>query len=102
MRDVQLFAVIDNASRLLGDVGVPRNRTLFGSFQHPGMWGAMTFRDDIEMRASELARSGRHRDCFSIEAELAYSGYPEVYVVLLEPKLRARLDDLCRKARSQR
>jgi hypothetical protein len=54
------------------------------------------------MRASELARSGRHRDCISIEAELAYSGYPEVYVVLLEPKLRARLDDLCRKARSQR
>ena len=30
--------------------------------------GAMTLRDDIEMKATELARSGRHRDCRSIEA----------------------------------
>ena len=48
--------------------------------------------------AFEAARSGRHRDCLSIEAELAEAGYPEAYVVLQEPGLRKLLNQLCAKS----
>jgi hypothetical protein len=36
----------------------------------------------------------------TIEAELAHKGYPEAYVVLVDATLRARLDVLCKRARS--
>jgi hypothetical protein len=60
----------------------------------------MTLRDDIEIMATKLAKSGVHQSCVSIEAELAYKGYPEAYVVLVETTLRSRLNALCKRARS--
>ena len=55
----------------------------------------MTLRDDVELMATNLARSGQHRNCLTIEAELANRGYPEAYVVLVDPKVRRTLDALC-------
>jgi hypothetical protein len=60
----------------------------------------MTLRDNIELMATRLARSGEHQSCMTIEAELAHKGYPEAYVVLVDATLRARLDVLCKRARS--
>jgi hypothetical protein len=59
----------------------------------------MTLRDDVELMATKLARSGEHANCLTIEAELAHKGFPEAYVVLVDPTLRARLDALCNQAR---
>ena len=55
----------------------------------------MTLRDDVEGLATDLAKSGRHIDCLTIESQLAYEGHPEVYVVLQDPALRARLKAIC-------
>src|SRR4051794_40822110 len=55
----------------------------------------MTLTENVTRRAVELAKSGRHRDCISIEAELDRDGFPEVYVVLDQPELRASVKALC-------
>jgi hypothetical protein len=55
--------------------------------------------ENVRKLAYELARSGRHIDCRSIETELADAGYPEAYVVLQEPGLRSALDELCEEHR---
>jgi hypothetical protein len=60
----------------------------------------MTLRENIELMATRLARSGEHRSCMTIEAELVRKGYSEAYVVLVDATLRARLDVLCNRARS--
>lgn len=57
----------------------------------------MKLSENVRKLAFELARSGRHSDCLSIEAELAQAGYPEAYVVLQEPALRKALKDICAK-----
>jgi hypothetical protein len=55
----------------------------------------MTLRDDVRRLATELARSGRHFDCLTIEAYLDSEGFPEVFVVLDDPEFRAGLKALC-------
>jgi hypothetical protein len=55
----------------------------------------MTLRDDVERLATGLARSGRHIDCLTIESQLAHEGHAEVYVVLQDAALRARLKAIC-------
>jgi hypothetical protein len=57
------------------------------------------FSEKVRNMAFELARSGRHFDCLSIEAELADTGYPEAYIVLQEAALRKKLDELCAEHR---
>jgi hypothetical protein len=55
----------------------------------------MTLREDIELMATKLATSGQHRNCLTIETELANGGYPEAYVVLVDPEVRRTLNALC-------
>jgi hypothetical protein len=49
----------------------------------------------IRRRAYELARSGLHIDCLTIESQLEQEGHPLVREVLSDPALRARLRRLC-------
>jgi hypothetical protein len=51
--------------------------------------------DEIRRRAFELARSGHHIDCLTIETELADDGFPEAYVVLQDLQVRAELKAIC-------
>jgi hypothetical protein len=60
---------------------------------------AVKLAENVRQLAFELARSGRHVDSRSIEAELADAGYPEAYVVLQEPALHKSLDELCAQHR---
>jgi hypothetical protein len=55
----------------------------------------MSLADEVSRRAFELAKSGRHIDCVTIESQLADEGFPEAYVVLQEPQLRAALKAIC-------
>ena len=57
----------------------------------------MTTADGIRRRAFELARSGRHIDCVTIETELADGGFPEAYIVLQDLQVRAELRAICDK-----
>jgi len=59
----------------------------------------MALADDVKRLAIEMAISGRHKDCLAIEAQLDEDGYPEAYVVLVDPALRARLNALCDQSR---
>jgi hypothetical protein len=55
----------------------------------------MSLADAVREKAVALARSGRFMNCFSIELQLDNDGFPEVYVVLHEPELRAEINALC-------
>ena len=59
----------------------------------------MTPADDLKRRALEMATTGRYYDCAEIEVELVTDGFPEVYVVLVDLKLRSRINELCLQAR---
>jgi hypothetical protein len=59
----------------------------------------MALAEDIKRLAIEMAVSGQHADCQAIEAQLDDDGYPEVYVVLVNSALRARLNALCEESR---
>ena len=58
----------------------------------------MTLAYDVKRLAIEMAKSGRHFDCIAIEAQLDEDGYPEAYVVLVDPVFRATLNALCRQS----
>jgi hypothetical protein len=57
----------------------------------------MELADEVKKLAIELALSGHHIDCLTIELQLADAGHPEVYVVLRDPVLRAQLKVICEK-----
>jgi len=59
----------------------------------------MTLADEVRALAFDLARSGRHTDCTTIEEELDGAGYPEVFVVLVDPAVRKNLNFLCHENR---
>jgi len=51
--------------------------------------------DQVRKRAYELARSGRHIDCLTIESELEQEGYAMARLVLKDEGLRHRLRRIC-------
>ena len=59
----------------------------------------LTPADDLKRRALEMAKTGRYYDCAEIETELVEDGFPEVYVVLVDLKLRAMINAHCEQSR---
>ena len=51
--------------------------------------------DRIRLRAYELARTGQHIDCLTIESALLREGYPDVYSALQDPFVRRHIRELC-------
>lgn len=51
--------------------------------------------DQVRKRAYELARSGRHIDCLTIESELEQEGYAVARLVMKDEGLRERLRRIC-------
>jgi hypothetical protein len=55
----------------------------------------MELAEEVRRLAVDLALSGRHIDCITIESQLANDGHPEAYVVLDDPIFRAQLTAIC-------
>ncbi|WP_139043973.1 hypothetical protein [Allomesorhizobium alhagi] len=49
------------------------------------------------MRAMQLAESGQHIDCLTVESALAVEGYAEAFEVFKDDRLRAGIRTMCQK-----
>jgi hypothetical protein len=58
--------------------------------------------DYIRSRAYELARSGRHSSCASIERTLEREGFADAGMALRDPYVRVHLGSLCGSAKRHR
>jgi hypothetical protein len=50
------------------------------------------------MRAIQLAESGRHHNCLTVEIALAAEGYAEAFDVFKDDRLRAGISAICQKS----
>jgi hypothetical protein len=55
----------------------------------------MTLASDLRRRAVDLAKSGHHIDCLTIETQLDREGFVEAHLMLQDPAVRAALKALC-------
>jgi hypothetical protein len=58
--------------------------------------------DYIRSRAYELARSGRHSSCVSIERALEQEGFADAHMALQDPYVRVHVGTLCGNAKRHR
>jgi hypothetical protein len=54
-------------------------------------------RASLLVRAMQLAESGRHIDCLTVESALAVEGYAEAFEVFKDDRLRAGIRAMCHK-----
>jgi hypothetical protein len=54
-------------------------------------------RSSLLVRAMQLAESGEHIDCLTVESALAVEGYAEAFEVFKDDRLRAGIRSICQK-----
>jgi len=54
-------------------------------------------RASLLVRAIQLAESGEHIDCLTVESALAVEGYAEAFEVFKDDRLRAGIRAICQK-----
>jgi hypothetical protein len=54
-------------------------------------------RASLLVRAMQLAESGRHIDCLTVESALAAEGYAEAFEVFKDDRLRAGIRAICQQ-----